>query len=64
MKKILMAISATFLVTSMATAGVPSKPTVSKQSASNDVVEAHVKPGVRKGSQGPTCGTPFFCPPR
>lgn len=48
MKKILMAIAATFLVTSVATAGVPSKSTVSKQSASNDVVEVHVKPGTSR----------------
>lgn len=54
MKKILIAISATFLVTSMATAGVPSKPTVSKQSASNDVVQVRLKPGTMR---------PGGCPP-
>ncbi len=46
MKKILVAISATFLVTSMAVAGVPSKPGVSKQSVSNDVVKVVRKPGL------------------
>lgn len=48
MMKILITISAMLLVTSMASAGVVSKPTVSKQSAANDVVEVHVKPGTSR----------------